>query len=335
MDYELFSLGDIKLQKGATLRNGVLAYKTYGTLNADKSNVIVYPTWYSGFVSNNEWLIGKGMALDPKHYFIIVVCALGNGQSSSPSNTEEPYDQARFPEITLFDNVTLQHRLITEHFGIKKIKMVVGWSMGAQQTYQWGCLYPHMVERIAPFCGSAKTAPHNFVFLEGVKAALTADGAWNNGWYKDRPTKGLRSVARVYAGWGLSQPFYKKELWREMSYHSLEDFLVGFWEGFFLQRDANNLLLMLKSWQQADISDNVIFKGDLEKALRAITAKALVMPAALDLYFPVADNEWEVQQMPSATLQIIPGLWGHFAGGGLNPVDTKFIDEKLKDLLSC
>ena len=143
------------------------------------------------------------MALDPANYFIIVLSAFGNGQSSSPSNNPEPYNKSRFPNITLYDNVTSQHRLVTELFGISKIKLVVGWSMGAQQTYQWASLYPEMCENIAPFCGSAKTAPHNFVFLEGVKAALTADDAWKNGWYEEgsRPTKGLRGVGRVYAGW--------------------------------------------------------------------------------------------------------------------------------------
>lgn len=334
LDFEIFSLGNIKLQLGETLPNAQIAYKTYGKLNSDKSNVIVYPTWYSGFIGDNEWLIGKGMALDPEKYFIIIVCALGNGQSSSPSNTPEPYNKSRFPNITLYDNITLQHRLITEHFGIKKIKLVVGWSMGAQQTYQWGSLYPDMVERIAPFCGSAKTAPHNFVFLEGVKAALTADDAWKDGWYDKNPTKGLRSLARVYAGWGFSQPFYKQELWRQMGFNSLEDFLVGFWEKFFLLRDANNLLAMLWSWQYADISANQIFNGDLKKALGAIKAKAFVMPGEMDLYFPVADNAWEVEQMPNAELRVIPGVWGHFAGDGLNQVDTKWIDDNLKELLA-
>ena len=186
MDYEIFQLGNVVLQHGATLRDAYLAYKTYGKLNADNSNVIVYPTWYSGRHTDNEWLIGKGMALDPDHYFIIVPHMLGNGLSSSPSNTPEPYNLSRFPSVTLYDNVMLQHRLVTEKFGIQKIKLVVGWSMGAQQTNQWGCLFPDMVERIAPFCGSAKTAPHNFVFLEGVRVALTADAAWNNGWYNHR-----------------------------------------------------------------------------------------------------------------------------------------------------
>jgi homoserine O-acetyltransferase len=334
MDYEIFDLGDVPLQRGATLRNARLAYKTYGKLDADKGNVIVYPTWYSGQHYDNEWLIGPGMALDPEKYFIIVPNMLGNGLSSSPSNTPEPYNLSRFPDITLYDNVRLQHRLVTEKFGIERIALVTGWSMGAQQTNQWGCLYPDMVQRIAPFCGSAKTAPHNIVFLEGVKAALTADAAWNGGWYATPPSKGLRAVGRVYAGWGLSQPFYMQELWRELGFSSLEDFLVGFWEGFFLQKDANNLLTMLWSWQHGDISDNPVFKGDFKKALGAIKARAIVMPAERDLYFPVADNEWEVSHMPNAECRPIPGVWGHFAGGGSSPADTRFIDTALKELLS-
>ncbi|MDR6453348.1 alpha/beta fold hydrolase [Variovorax paradoxus] len=334
MDYEIFDLGDVPLQRGATLRNARLAYKTYGKLDADKRNVIVYPTWYSGQHRDNEWLIGPGMALDPEKYFIIVPNMLGNGLSSSPSNTPEPYNLSRFPDITLYDNVRLQHRLVTEKFGIERIALVTGWSMGAQQTNQWGCLYPDMVQRIAPFCGSAKTAPHNIVFLEGVKAALTADAAWNGGWYSTPPSKGLRAVGRVYAGWGLSQPFYMQELWRELGFSSLEDFLVGFWEGFFLQKDANNLLAMLWSWQHGDISDNPVFKGDFKKALGAIKARAIVMPAERDLYFPVADNEWEVSHMPNAECRPIPGVWGHFAGGGSSPVDTRFIDAALRELLA-
>jgi homoserine O-acetyltransferase len=210
----------------------------------------------------------------------------------------------------------------------------VGWSMGAQQTNQWGCLYPEMVERIAPFCGSARTAPHNIVFLEGVKAALTSDAAWNGGWYTTPPTRGLRAVGRVYAGWGLSQPFYRQELWRELGFSSLEDFLVGYWEGFFLKKDANNLLAMLWSWQHGDISANPVFGGDFKKALGAIRARAIVMPAERDLYFPAADNEWEVAQMPNAEYRPIPGVWGHFAGGGSSPVDTRFIDDALRELLA-
>jgi homoserine O-acetyltransferase len=335
-DYQIFEAGDVVLQRGATLRDCKLAYKTFGALNAAKDNAIVYPTWYSGQHTDNEWLIGAGRALDPKKYFIIVPNMLGNGLSSSPSNTPEPYNGPRFPQVTACDNVRLQHRLVTEAFGIKRLPLVTGWSMGALQTFHWGALYPDMVERIAPFCGSAKCSRHNFVFLEGVKAALTADAAWNEGWYKEKPARGLRAMARVYAGWGFSQAFYREELdIKTLGFSSLEDFLVVFWEGSFLLKDANNLLAMLWTWQNGDISDNKLYKGDFKKALGAIKAKAYVMPAQTDLYFPPEDSQFEVAHMPNAEYVPFASIWGHSAGGpGTNPEDVKFLDSKLKELLS-
>jgi homoserine O-acetyltransferase len=336
LDYDIYDLGSIVLQRGATLRNCKMAYKTFGTLSPATDNVIVYPTWYSGQHYDNEWLIGPGRALDPAKYFIIIPNMIGNGLSSSPSNTPEPYNASRFPLVTAYDNVRAQYRLVTEKFGIRHIRLVTGWSMGALQTFHWGALYPDMMDTIAPFCGSAKCSRHNFVFLEGVKAALQADAAWDNGWYKTKPEKGLRAMARVYAGWGFSQDFYRAELdLKTLGYSSLEDFLVAFWEGFFLPKDANNLLTMLWTWQNGDISDNEVYGGDFKKALGAIKAKAYVMPGQTDLYFPVADSEFEVANMPNAELIPVPSIWGHFAGGpGTNPVDVDFLDGKLKELLA-
>ena len=333
-DYEIFDLGDVALQKGATLRDARLAYKTYGTLSARKDNVIIQPTWYSGQHTDVEWTIGEGMALDPAHYFIIVPNMLGNGLSSSPSNTPPPYDRARFPNVTACDNVRLQHRLVTERFGIERIRLVTGWSMGALQTFHWGCLYPDMVERIVPTCGSARCSRHNFVFLEGVKAALTADDAWNGGWYEAPPTKGLRAMARVYAGWGFSQTFYRIEEDLKLGFSSLEDFLIAFWEGFFIHKDANNLLAMLWTWQNGDIGDNALYGGDFRKALGAIKAKAFVMPGRTDLYFPPEDSEIEVAHMPNAELRVFESSYGHFASSALNPADVAFQNESIKEILA-
>ena len=127
---------------------------------------------------------------------IVVPNLFGNGLSSSPSNTPAPYDRARFPDITYYHNIMCQHRLITEKFDVERIALVCGFSMGAQQSYHWGALFPDMVERIAPWCGSARTSRHNFVFLEGVKAALMADDAWRGGWYDRPPSKGEASGTR-------------------------------------------------------------------------------------------------------------------------------------------
>lgn len=333
-DYEMFDLGNLRLQSGATLRGAKLAYKTYGRLNPAKDNAIVFPTFFGGQHYQNEAIIGADHALDPDRYFIIVPNMMGNGLSSSPSNTPMPYDRARFPGVSLYDNVTSQRRLVTELFGIERIALVVGWSMGAQQAYQWGSLYPQMVERIAPICGSARTSRHNFVFLEGVKAALTADDAWANGWYEKPPYKGLRAMGRVYAGWAVSQAFYREEVYLDLGYSSLEDYLVAFWEGRRLGADANDLLAMIWTWQHADISVNEHYNGDFARALGAITARAVVMPGRTDLYFPPEDNDAEVAMMPNAELQPIESIWGHLAGGpGFNPPDAAFVDATLRELL--
>jgi homoserine O-acetyltransferase len=103
----------------------------------DAHYAVVYPTWYSGRHWDNEWLIGEDKALDPRRWFIIVPNMLGNGLSWSPSNTPPPWDRARFPRINVRDNVASQHRLVTEHFEISTLPLVLGWSMGAGQTYQW------------------------------------------------------------------------------------------------------------------------------------------------------------------------------------------------------
>jgi len=274
------------------------------------------------------------MALDPARYFIVVPNMLGNGLSSSPSNTPPPYDRARFPRVTFYDQVEAQHKLVTS-FGIETLPLVTGWSMGAGQTYQWAVSHPEMVQRACPFCGSSKTSEYNIVFLEGVKAALTADVAFKEGWYDVPPARGLRAAARVYAGWGFSQAFYWDQVYKELGHTSLEDFLVGFWEGFFLdRRDANNLLAMLWTWQNGNVGNTPGFDGDHVKALNSITARTIALPAEKDLYFPPEDEEYAIGHMPNAELRVIPGVWGHFAGGGANPVDTAYIDNVLKELLA-
>jgi homoserine O-acetyltransferase len=199
-DHELFELGDVVLQSGLTLRRAKLAYKTYGKLAPSRDNVIVMPTFYGGHHADTEPMMRAGRALDPARYFIVVPNMFGNGLSSSPSNTSPPFDRGAFPDITVYDNVVCQHRLVTEHLGIDRIRLVVGYSMGAQQAFQWGALYSDMVQAIAPLCGSARTSAHNHVFLEGVKAALLADAAFAEGWYQAPPVKGLRAFSRVYAG---------------------------------------------------------------------------------------------------------------------------------------
>ena len=257
----------------------------------------------------------------------------GNGLSSSPSNAAT---KAGFPRITTFDNVTQQRRLLAELFRVARIKMVYGWSMGAQQAYHWAALFGADVERIVVNCGSARTAPHNFVFLEGVRTALHADPHWNGEYFTAKPEAGLRAMGRIYAGWAASQTFYRRELWRGQGFTSLEDFLVRNWEANYLRRDADDLLCQLWTWQNGDISANDLYRGDLPLALSGIKAKVLLMPSATDLYFQTDDNRAELSHLKDAKLVEIPSVWGHRAGNPLaNPEDAAFIDAQVEALLNA
>ncbi len=331
-DYEVFDAGDLALQSGGRLPDAKLAYKTYGMLSPAKDNVVLLPTFYTGTHERNEGFFGRGRALDPARHFIVSVNLFGNGISSSPSNTPAPCDGPRFPNVTLFDNVACQRRLLEKVFGVERVRLVAGWSMAGCQSYQWAAQYPDRVDAILPFCTSARTSPHNFVFLEGVKAALQADGAWNGGDYDASPVRGLKAFGRVYAGWAYSQTFYREGLYRKLGFEAFEDLLRA-WEADHLNWDANDLLAKLWTWQYADISANDLYHGDFNKALGAIRARAIVIPCTQDLYFPPEDNAFEVSRMPNAELRPFDSPWGHCAASpGNDPSFERFLDESLAEL---
>ena len=331
----LFELGDFSLDGGTILPKARLAYASYGALNAARDNVIVFPTWFTGTHSDLEWLIGDGRPLDTRTYFVIAPSLFANGLSSSPSNTPAPFDRGRFPAITIQDNVRAQGRLLFEHFGVKRIQLAIGGSMGAFQAYQWALSFPDLVERIAPCCGAARVSPHCYVFLAGAKAALLADPAYAGGDYDKPPEAGMRAMGRVWAGWALSQSFYREGLFKRMGYADLDSFLVDFWEAFWLGLDANNLLSQLHTWQTADIAKTPGYDGDLERALNDIRAKAVLSPGETDLYFPPADMAWEAARLPNAELRPIPGPWGHLSEAGVDPACNEFLGNSIRALLAC
>ncbi|GHE04823.1 hypothetical protein U879_02140 [Defluviimonas sp. 20V17] len=332
-DPRIFEFENLTLQRGLTLPRAQITYKTYGKLAADKSNVILYPTSYGAQHTDTEWLIGPGRVLDPRDWFIVIPNMFGNGLSTSPSNMDPPFGPGRFPTFTHWDNVRAQATMLEAVFGVTRLAMVYGWSMGAQQALHWGAIFPDRVARICAVCGSARTSIHNKVFLQGVRAALTGDSAWRGDHFDAHPVRGLRAMGRVYAGWAMSQAFYRERLYERAGFASLEDFLVRSWEANFLRRDAHDLLAGLETWMGSDLSDNEIYKGDLAAALGAITARAIVMPSRTDLYFTPEDSEIETAMMPNAEFRPIESIWGHRAGNPVfNPDDETTLRKAVSDL---
>ena len=331
-DNTIFELGDFAFESGVTLPNAHLSYVTYGALNESKTNVVLLPSWYSGNHHGYEFLIGPGKALDTSEYFIVATDMFANGLSSSPSNTPPPFAGPDFPEIAIRDNVNATHRLLTEELGIEHLRAVIGFSMGAQQAFQWAVSHPDMVEAAVAICGNAKEYPFGIVRLEGAKSALMADSAWNEGRYDKPPEVGLKALARHWATWGVSQEWWRRETYRELGYASIEDRLLAA-EAGWLRRDANNLLWQAKMWQRHNVGDTPGFGSDFEKALRSIKARVLLMPSETDLYFPVADAEYESRFIPDAKLVPIPSIWGHGAGAGRGPGDADFLNQAIADFL--
>ncbi len=334
-DIHEFVIANFKTESGITLPQARVVYGTYGHLNAARDNVVLLPSHYMADCHGYEWLIGPGRALDTSKLFLVATELFGNGHSSSPSNTPEPFHGPRFPVTTIRDNVEAVHRLLTEELKIKHLRAIVGFSMGAQQAFQWAVSYPDFADKIVATAGTAKTYPHGVVRLEGQIAALTTDAAFQNGDYTAPPKKGLEAFATVWTAWLFSQEWWRKELWKASSPPgtTFEQTLHEFRTNFIPGADANNLILQCRTWEKHDVGTTPGFNGDVEKALQSIKTPFLYMPSETDLYFPIGDARYEAAMMNTVTLTPIPSLWGHTAGAGPNPEDLKFLNEKIGKFL--
>jgi homoserine O-acetyltransferase/O-succinyltransferase len=326
-----FVVTNFRTDSGVTLPQAKIVYGTYGHLNAAKDNAVLLPSHYMADYHGYEWLIGADKALDPSKLFLVATELFGNGNSSSPSNTPEPFHGPRFPVTTIRDNVEAVRRLLTQELKITHLRAVIGFSMGAQQAFQWAVSYPTFADCVVATAGTAKTYPHGIVRLEGQIAALTLDPVFQNGDYTEQPKKGMEAFAVVWTAWLYSQEWWRRELWRENTKPAtnFEQVLEQYRTNFIPGADANNLILHMRTWEKHNVGTTPGFGGDVEKALRSIKVPFLYMPSETDLYFPVGDAKYEAQYMSTVSLAPIPSLWGHTAGAASNPADAKFLNEKI------
>jgi homoserine O-acetyltransferase len=327
-----YQTGPIELQYGGHLPAAHLSYKTFGSLSPARDNVILFPTWCAGTHKDVEVYIGAGRPLDTTRYFIVVIDMFGNGCSSSPSNTPAPYDRNRFPKVSLLDNVVQQRRLLRDVFGIERIKLIVGRSMGAQIAFQWGAYFADEVERVLALCGSARTSAHNYVFLQTMKMAVKSSPDWLSGEYEGNARGALQQFWLNADAWGFSPGYFRQGLHLTGNYASIHDYLNRPLPESLA--DANDLLAQFATWEVADISHNDKFKDNLEAALGNITARVIVMPSRTDMYFSPEDSELEARLIPDAELRVISSVWGHRAASPRSdPRDIAFFEAAIIDLL--
>jgi len=326
-----FDAPNFALQRSGVLPTARLAYRTLGTLNKAKDNAILVTTGITLSDDSNEmYFCGPKRALNPEKYFIILTNHLGNGRSSSPSNTPAPFEAARFPVVTHFDNIRLQHLLVAS-LGIKRLCLVTGWSLGAAQVFQWAAQYPNVVAAAAPIAGAARCGVYNAVFVHSLQRVLRLDPAFQDGYYTRPPIEGLRTFSAIYAGWAWSEPFFREKTFLSFGVKNYIQFIEDVFIPFFQQHDANDLLAQMDTWLRGDISDNSIYNGDFDKALGAIKARTIILPVDHDRYFPPVDSKYEASRIPGAECRVLHSTWGHMAPA--NPAHAPAIDEALNELL--
>ena len=304
-----------------------IAYRLFGDISSKKKALV--PTCYGGLINQTLNFSQPGQALSS--YLVIVVAMLGNGESSSPSNTPG------FPKsLDYRDCIHAQYALVKQHLSIDALDAVIGFSMGGQQAYYWVCMYPAFVKNTVPICSSARTSGHNYTFLEGPKTALLNSIDYEDGQYgskRVRPTRGLKAFGRAYCAWLTSGAWFRQRLWeKKLGYKTIEEYIKSQSETSFEHWDPEDVLILAQMWQNGDIG-STRRDGDYTKALADIQARVLVMPSRTDQYFLVADSEVEMQYLKKAELAVIETVWGHIAGGGGNDEDTDWMSKRISEFL--
>jgi homoserine O-acetyltransferase len=264
-------LGTCKLASGAEIASCRLGYRTWGTLNAERSNAVLIPTWFAGTSSNIRDWVGADKLVDPEKYFVIAVDALGNGVSSSPSNSASQHGP-KFPPFTIRDTVDAEYRLVTEPLHLAHIRAVVGISMGGLQTFEWMVDYPAFMDLAIPIIGSPRPTSYDLLVYRNTEYALKNDPAWQGGRYTEAPPLGLVQ-ALIQLNSSTPAEFARN--------HSPEKFAAeyaGYFTKGILPFDANDFLSQL----EAIIGQDVGHGGSQEEAARRVKARVLVVAAAQD-----------------------------------------------------
>ena len=330
--HQQYKIGDLKLESGEVIKDFAISYVTHGTLNAQKSNAILMVTAISGNHHRLDFLIGPGKALDTTKYFIVTTDAIGNGLTTSPSNsTAQP--RMSFPRFLIRDMVTSQHKLMTEHLGISHVLAVVGPSMGGMQALQWGVSHPDFMDSLVALVPLARTPAWSVVVMEASRKAIMLDPAWNSGNYTGPPAGGIRLWRDILGFLAARAP----EMYRYQFANQADvlPWLKAQEDAAIPLFDANDWIYQTWAYDAHDVGTTPGMSGDYVTALRAIKAKTLILAGQKDLLNP----EWEpleasryIRDVRFVTIRP-EAITGHASAGGLFPADVDFLNTEITGFL--
>jgi homoserine O-acetyltransferase len=330
--HQQYRIGDLKLESGETIKDFAISYVTHGRLNAQKSNAILMVTAISGNHHRLDFLIGPGKALDTNTYFVVATDAIGNGLTTSPSNSRAQ-PRMSFPRFLIRDMVTSQHKLLIEHLGIAHVVAVVGPSMGGMQALQWGVSHPDFMDSLVALVPLAKTPAWSVVVMEASRKAIMLDPAWNGGNYTAPPANGIRLWRDILGFLAARAP----EMYRYQFPNQADvlPWLKAQEDAQIPLFDANDWIYQTWAYDAHDVGTTPGMNGDYVKALRAIKAKTLILAGQKDLLNP----EWEpleasryIRDVRYVTIRP-EAVTGHAAAGGLFPADVDFLNTEIGGFL--
>lgn len=323
-------LGDLTLESGAVIHDFRQSYVVHGKLDAERSNAILVCASLTGNHHRLDFLIGPGRALDPDRYCIIATDPIGNGLSTSPSNSSRHPGMA-FPRFAVRDMVHAQHRLLTEVLGIPRLHAVVGASMGGMQALQWAVSHPDFMTACVAMTPMARTSPWAILVTETARSCLMADPAWNGTRFTAVPERGWRAYAGLMSVLlsrtpkALDQTLDGLEAahqWFERSVRQVR--LNAF--------DATDYLYQSWAYEAHDVGTTSGHTAT-DAALAAVRARTLILVPPLDLFNPVENAHSAAAAIPNVRLVEIPSVQGHQAATSLKEEDANAINRAIREFL--
>lgn len=330
-------LGDCELANETLIKNCRVAYRTFGALNEDRSNVVLFPSWFSGTTEDLARYIGPNSMVDSSEHFVIAVGAFGNGVSSSPSNS--PSQGGGFPEFTIGDMVTAQHRLLTEVLGIRHVRAVVGISMGGMQVFEWVTSYPRFMDQAVSIVGSPRLGAYDVLLwqaeLNAIERALAA--------YSDVRKARAAAMGAVAELHELALRTPKAFNAANQSAH-VEAIIAKKSAELILRTDPHDWASQLRAMMTHDISSG---SGvSMERIALPVKGRLLVVVAEQD-HMVTPGSALEFAQAAQAETLVVDGDCGHLVfecddgkvaakvreflarnGGSLQPADQRVVDPR-------
>lgn len=270
-DQQIGQLHTCKLANGRAIDDCFIGYRTWGTLNAQQSNAILWPSWFSGNSNNIAAYVGADKLIDPARFFLIAVDAFGDGVSSSPSNSSDQHG-THFPQFTTADMVDAEYRLATEVLHLKHLHAVMGISMGGMQTFEWMVKYPAFMDLAVPIVGSPRLTSYDLLLWQSEVEAAQDDPLFQGGNYTERPKLPLVEFIHTM---NLSTPaHYARTVTRDGFQNEQETY----YRTGILPFDANDWVSQLEAMIHHDVANG----GSLETAAKKVKAKVLIVAAAQD-----------------------------------------------------